>query len=169
MYLEYFSISCWFFSPHVAFALEAFVHLYAAAKRVLFSIQSNMKSVDLGTLPVLNFYHQTPWVFFSYPCAWKHDRVYMKNIWKSGEFVWNMWRIFQEKLTIIRKNAEFDWASEEFIWQKFGKVKNFYGNVRDKNDEFPWKNDQSWDARGSQNFNSIFFVGGGPYIYIYML
>ena len=28
------------FSPHVAFPLEAFVHLYAA-KNVLFSIQSN--------------------------------------------------------------------------------------------------------------------------------
>ena len=48
-------------------------------------------------------------------------------------------------------------------------MKNFYGNVRDKNDEFPWKNDQSWDARGSQNLNSIFFVGGGPYIYIHVV
>ena len=49
-----------FFSPHVPFALEAFVHLYAAAKNVRFSIQSNKKSVNLGTLPVFNFYHQTP-------------------------------------------------------------------------------------------------------------
>jgi hypothetical protein len=32
LYLEYFPISLLFFSPHVAFALEAFVHLYAAAK-----------------------------------------------------------------------------------------------------------------------------------------
>ena len=48
------------FSPHVAFALEAFVHLFAAAKNVLFSIQSNKKSVNLGTLPFFNFYHQTP-------------------------------------------------------------------------------------------------------------
>ena len=52
MYLEYFPVSCWFFSPHVAFALEAFVHLYAAAKNVIFSIQSNKKSVNFGTLPV---------------------------------------------------------------------------------------------------------------------
>ena len=44
----------------MAFALEAFVHLYAAAKNVLFSIQSNKKSVNRGTLPVFNFYHQTP-------------------------------------------------------------------------------------------------------------
>ena len=47
----------------MAFALEAFVHLYAAAKNVLFSIQSNKKSVNLGTLPVFNFYHQTPCEF----------------------------------------------------------------------------------------------------------
>ena len=61
MYLEYsphFHVV--FFSAHVAFALEAFVHLYAAAKNVLFSIQSNKKSVNLGTLPFFNFYHQTP-------------------------------------------------------------------------------------------------------------
>ena len=44
----------------MVFALEAFVHLYAAAKNVLFSIQSNKKSVNRGTLPVFNFYHQTP-------------------------------------------------------------------------------------------------------------
>ena len=60
MYLEYSTHFMLFFSPHVAFALEAFVHLYAAAKNVLFSIQSNKKSVNLGTLPVFNFYHQTP-------------------------------------------------------------------------------------------------------------
>ena len=29
-------------------------------KNVLFSTQSNKKSVNLGTLPVFNFYHQTP-------------------------------------------------------------------------------------------------------------
>ena len=44
-----------FFSAHVAFALEAFVHLYAAAeKKVLFSVQSNKKSVNLGTPPVFD-------------------------------------------------------------------------------------------------------------------
>ena len=52
MYLEYSTHFMLFFSPHVAFALEAFVHLYAAAKNVLFSIQSKKKSVNFGTLPV---------------------------------------------------------------------------------------------------------------------
>ena len=52
MYLEYFPISMLMFFSHVAFALEAFVHLYAAAKNVLFSTQSKKKSVNLGTEPV---------------------------------------------------------------------------------------------------------------------
>ena len=66
----------------MAFALEAFVHLYAAAKNVLFSIQSNKKSVNLGTLPVFNFYHQTPCENFTYLFVWKHERIYMEEIWK---------------------------------------------------------------------------------------
>ena len=41
-----------FFSAHVAFAFEAFVHLYAAAKKN--NVQSNKKSVNLGTLPVFD-------------------------------------------------------------------------------------------------------------------
>ena len=88
MYLEYSTHFMLFFSPHVPFALEAFVHLYAAAKNVLFSIQSNKKSVNLGTLPVFNFYHQTPCDLFSYLFVWKHERIYMEEIWKSEEFVW---------------------------------------------------------------------------------
>ena len=42
-----------FFSPF-GLAFEAFVHLYAAAKNVLFSTHSNKKSVNLGTLPVFD-------------------------------------------------------------------------------------------------------------------
>ena len=41
------------FSPF-GLAFEAFVHLYAAVKNVLFSTQSNKKSVNLGTLPVFD-------------------------------------------------------------------------------------------------------------------
>jgi len=54
MYLEYSPISMLIFSSHVAFALEAFVHLYGAARNALFSTQSNKKSVNLGILPVFD-------------------------------------------------------------------------------------------------------------------
>ena len=74
----------------MAFALEAFVHLYAAAKKMyLFSTQSNKKSVNLGTLPVF-FNHQTPCDFLSCLFVWKHERIYMEEIWKSEEFVWKI-------------------------------------------------------------------------------
>ena len=59
-------------------------------KNVLFSTQSNKKSVNLGTLPVFNFYHQTPCDLFSYLFVWKHERIYMEEIWKSEDLVWNM-------------------------------------------------------------------------------
>ena len=97
------------FSPF-GLAFEAFVHLYAAVKNVLFSTQSNKKSVNLGTLPVFDV-------------GTKH---LVKNIpiCLSG----NM---------------------KEFIWKTYGKVKNFYGNVKDfkKNEKkkkyiYIWKNDE---------------------------
>ena len=43
----------------------------------LFSIQSNKKSVNLGTLPVLYFYHQTPCDVFP---------IYLSGNMK--EFIW---------------------------------------------------------------------------------
>ena len=81
-------ISCWFFSPHVAFALEAFVHLYAAAKNVLFSIQSKRTSVNLGTLQVFDFLSPNPLWNLPYLIVWKHERIYMEEIWKSEKNVW---------------------------------------------------------------------------------
>ena len=49
-------------------------------ENLLFSTQSNKKSVNLGTLPVF-FYHQTPCDLFSYLFVWKHERIYMEEIW----------------------------------------------------------------------------------------
>ena len=92
----------------MAFALEAFVHLYAAAKNVLFSTQSNKKSVNLGTLPVFNFYHQTPREKHTYLFVWKHERIYMEKIWKSEEFVWKCEGFLKKNEKHIWKNAEFD-------------------------------------------------------------
>ena len=201
------------FPFHVDFSLPMWPllskPLYISMRRrkmYFFSTQSNKKSVNLGTLPVFNFYHQTPCENFAYLFVWKHGRIYMEKIWKSEEFVWNMWRMFKEKWKTIWKNVVFDWTSErnymtkiwkseEFVWKRAGFI--------EKCDEFPWKNDEfAWTSkriymvqryskyrffdvncilryskycfsnsipgRGNQNFNSIFCVGGGPFIYIYI-
>ena len=57
-------------------------------KNVLFSTQSNKKSVNLGTLPVFGFCHQTPCEKRPYLFVWKHERIYVEKKWKSEEFVW---------------------------------------------------------------------------------
>ena len=73
----------------MAFALEAFVHLHAAAKNTLFfRIQSNMKSVNLGTLPVFNFYHQTPCDFFPIYLPGNMTEL----IWKKKESEKIVWK-----------------------------------------------------------------------------
>ena len=147
MYLEYFPISFHvdFFSPHVAFALEAFVHLYAAAKKnVLFSAQSNKKSVNLGTLPVFDFCHQTPCEKHTYLFVWKHERIYTEKTMEKWRNCMEMWSIFKEKWKIYRKKYEFDWKSkriymakiwksEEIVWKCEGflkKYENKYGTNR---------------------------------------
>ena len=88
MYLEYSTHFMLFFSPHVAFALEAFVHLYAAAKKTLFSIQSNKKSVNLGPC---QFFFITKHLVNILPIYLsQHEIIYMEEFWKSEEFVWNI-------------------------------------------------------------------------------
>ena len=74
---------------------------------LLFSTQSNKKSVNLGTLPVFDFCHQTPCEKHTYLFVWKHERIYMEKIWKSEEFVWKMRRMFEKQNEKhIRKNDE---------------------------------------------------------------
>ena len=55
-----------------------------------FSIQSNKKSVNLGTLPVFILFFITKRLvkICTYLFVWKHERIYMEEIWKSEEFVW---------------------------------------------------------------------------------
>ena len=115
----------------MAFALEAFVHLYAAAKNVLFSIQGNKKSVSLGTLPVFNFYHQTPCEICPIYLSGNMERIYMEEIWKSKEFVWKCEGFLKKNEKLYGKMPNSTEKVKEFIWQKYGKVKNLYGNVRD--------------------------------------
>ena len=84
--------------------------------------------------------------FFSYLVVWKHERIYMEEIWKSEEFVWNMWRIFFKKNEkLYGKMLNLVEKVKEFIWQKIGKVKNLVWKHEGfilKNEEFPWKNDE---------------------------
>ena len=98
----------------MAFALEAFVHLYAAAKNVLFSIQSNKKSVNLGTLPVFNFYHQTPCEI----CPIYLSGNMKEFIWKKSGKVKNLYgtcegffqdnkQLYEKMLNLIEKVKEF--------------------------------------------------------------
>ena len=131
MYLEYSPISCWFFSPQLAFAPEAFVHLYAAAKNVLFGVQSNKKIGPFGDPASFWCWHQTHCENFTYLFVRKHVIIYMEEIWKSEEFAWDMRRIFKKNEKHIWKNAEFDWTSERISMEKWrirlDKRKNLYG------------------------------------------
>ena len=107
-----------------------YIYLYAAAKNVLFSIQK--KSVNLGTLQVFNFYHQTPCEMCPiYLFVWKHERIYMEEIWKSEEFVWKCEGVLKKNEKLYGKMLNSTEKVKEFIWQKYGKVKNLYGNVKD--------------------------------------
>ena len=89
MYLDYSPISMLFFLSTCGLCSRSlYTSLWGGEKMYFFSTQSNKKSVNLGTLPVFNFYHQTPCDLFSYLFVWKHERIYMEEIWKSEEFVW---------------------------------------------------------------------------------
>ena len=113
MYLEYSPISCWFFSPHVAFALEAFVHLYAAAKNVLFSTQSNKKSVNLGPCRFLTLAPNTLWK------NWKHERIFMEKYGKVTDLCGKCEGFLKKNEKHIWENDEFDWKSDRiYIYGK---------------------------------------------------
>ena len=101
----------------------------------------------------------------------KNERNYMTKIWKSEEFVW-------KRAGFIKKQSdEFPWKNDEFAWtseriymvQRYSKYRFFDVNCILRYSKYCFSN--SIPGRGNQNFNSIFCVGGGPflYIYIYML
>ena len=66
--------------------------------------------------------HQTHCENFTYLFVWKHEGIYVEEIWKSEEFVWNMWRMFKEKW---KAHMEKFW-----IWLK--KWKNLYDKKLEK-------------------------------------
>ena len=96
-----------------------------------FLVNKKQKSVNLGTLQGFNFYHQTPCEICPiYLFVWKHERIYMEEIWKSEEFVWKCERFLKKNEKLYRKMVISTEKVKEFIWQKYGKVKNLYGNVK---------------------------------------
>ena len=100
----------------------------------------------------INFYHQTSCDFCPIYLS-GNMKEFMEKIWKSEEFVWNIWRIFKEKW---KAHMEKCW-----IWLKKWKnlcVKNLekwricmetwriYLFLK-KSEEFPWKNDEfAWTS-----------------------
>ena len=68
--------------------------------------------------------------FFSYLVVWKHERIYMEEIWKSEEFVWKCEGFFKKNEKLYGKMLNSIEKVKEFIWQKYRKVKNLYGNVK---------------------------------------
>ena len=133
MYLEYSPISFHvdFFLPMWPLLSKLLYISMRRRKKVLFSAQSNQKSVNLGTLPVFDFCHQTPCEKHTYLFVWKHEKNYTEKLWTSEEIVWKCEACLKKNEKNIWKNMNLTEQVKEFIWQKYGKMKNLYGNVKD--------------------------------------
>ena len=55
----------------------------------------------------------------------------MEEIWKSEEFVWKCEGFLKKNEKLHGKMLNSTEKVKDFIWQKCGKVKNLYGNVKD--------------------------------------
>ena len=57
----------------------------------------------------------------------------MEKIWKSEEFVQKCEGFIKKYIYIYiyGKMMNLTEQVKEFVWQKYGKVKNLYGNVKD--------------------------------------
>jgi len=92
-----------FFSPCGLCSRSLCTSLCGGEKNVLFSAQSNKKSVNLGTLPVFDFCHQTPCEKHTYLFVWKHERIYTEKLWKSEEIVWKCEAFLKKNEKYIEK------------------------------------------------------------------
>ena len=94
----------------------------------------------------------------------------MTKIWKCEEFVW-------KRAGFIKKSAEFPWKNDEFVWtsericmvQRYSKYRFFDVNCILKYSKYRFSSSIPGMPREAKNFNSIFCVGGGPYIYIHVV
>ena len=56
----------------------------------------------------------------------------MEKIWKSENLYRNVKDLFRNiYIYIYGKMMNLTEQVKEFVWQKYGKVKNLYGNVKD--------------------------------------
>ena len=55
----------------------------------------------------------------------------MEEIWKSEEFVWKCEGFLKKNEKLYGKMPNSTEKVKEFIWQKYGKMKNLYGNAKD--------------------------------------
>ena len=78
-----------FFSAHVAFALEAFVHLYAAAKKKYFLVYKVIRNRSIwGPCQFLMLASNALWKFYLSICLETWNNLYERNLEK--------WRICME-------------------------------------------------------------------------
>ena len=80
----------------------------------------------------------------------------MEEIWKSEEFVWKCEGFLKNNEKLYGKMLYSTEKVKEFIWQKYGKVKNLYGNVKDLNDELVWKSERIYMV---QRYSKYRFFG----------
>ena len=55
----------------------------------------------------------------------------METIWKSEEFVKKCEGFIKTHIYIYGKMMNLTEQVKKIVWQKYGKVKNLYGNVKD--------------------------------------
>ena len=154
------------FSPQLAFALEAFVHFYAASKNVLLSTQSKKKSVNFGDHASFWCWHQTPCEKHTYLFVWKHERSTWKKMETWKKCMENVTDVSRKMKNIYGKRMNLTEPVEEYIvLPKKGKVNNLYGNGKDlikKSEEFLWTNNESV-LKSERNF---MFQGYSKYIFV---
>ena len=76
----------------------------------------------------------------------------------------------------MKNNEEFPWKNDEFVWtseriymvQRYSKYRFFDVNCILKYSKYRFSSSIPGMPGEAKNFNSIFCVGGGPYLYIYI-
>ena len=115
----------------MAFALEAFVHLYGVAKKCTFLVHKVIRNRSIWG--PCQFFFITKHLVICFPIYLSGN---MKEfIWKKSGKVKNLYGkcegLLKKHRQLYGKMPNLTEKAEEFIWQKFGKVKNSYGNVKD--------------------------------------
>ena len=121
MYLEYSTHFMLFFSPHVAFALEAFVHLYAAAKMYFLAYKVIRNRSILGPCQFLIFITKHLVKFVLSICLETWKNLYGRNLEKVKNLYGNVKDLFKKNEKLYGK-----------CWIRLKKWKNLYGKNMEK-------------------------------------